>query len=234
MFMKLIIEGEKIEGVFVKRHNRFVAEVAIDGVHYFAHVPNTGRMKELLLPGARVLLRKSKDPLRKTPYDLLFVYKDDLLVAIDSGLPNRILKEAFEKREISYFKEFTEVKREVTYGKSRFDFSLNHDHGHGLVEAKCVTLVKEGGLASFPDAPTLRGTKHVLELIEAKKQGIRGAIIFIVQREDAIAFTPNTMMDPAFGEAVRKGKDAGIEFYAFKCQVTPNFVSIDRELDIII
>ena len=232
--MKLFIEGEKIQGIFVKRHNRFVAEVEIEGQHYFAHVPNTGRMRELLLPGAKVILRRSKDPMRKTGYDLLFVYKGDLLIAIDSGLPNRLLREAFEKGQLAYFQEFTQVKREVTYGKSRFDFSLNNDHSHGLVEAKCVTLVKEGGLASFPDAPTVRGTKHVLELIEAKKQGIRGAVIFIVQRKDAVAFTPNSLMDPAFGEAVQRAREQGIEFYAYNCQVTPNYVSIDQELGIII
>lgn len=231
--MKIFIEGEKISAIFRKRINRFVAEIEVNGRIYLAHVPNTGRMKELLLPGVEVIVRRVEDPHRKTPFDLLFVYKNELLIAIDSKLPNQLLHTAFVNKHIPYFKEYDTIKKEVFYGKSRFDFSLNNSQEHVLVEAKCVTLVKPGGLASFPDAPTSRGTKHVKELIDAKQAGIRGAVIFIVQRADAERFTPNHEMDPHFGEAVKEARAHGIEFYAFNCSINPDYVSINRELEII-
>ncbi len=232
--MKIFIEGERNLAIFKRRLNRFVAEIEVEGKLVLAHVPNTGRMAELLLPGASVIVRRVQDPLRKTSYDLLFVYRKELLVAIDSKLPNQLLKVAFQDKKIPYFKEYDQIKSEVHYGKSRFDFSLNNQTSNGLVEAKCVTLVKEGGLASFPDAPTERGTKHVLELIQAAREGIRGAVIFIVQRDDATIFTPNIEMDPLFGEAVKAAKEHGVEFYAYNCIVTPDYVSINQELEIII
>lgn len=232
--MKIFIEGERNLAIFRRRLNRFVAEIEVEGKSFLAHVPNTGRMAELLLPGAAVIVRRVQDPLRKTSYDLLFVYRNELLVAIDSKLPNQLLKVAFQDKKIPYFKEYDQIKSEVHYGKSRFDFSLNNQTSNGLVEAKCVTLVKEGGLASFPDAPTERGTKHVLELIQASREGIRGAVIFVVQRDDATIFTPNIEMDPLFGEAVKAAKEHGVEFYAYNCIVTPDYVSINQELEIII
>ncbi len=232
--MKIFIEGEKTLATFRRRLNRFVAEIEIDGKVHLSHVPNTGRMAELLVPGAKVIVRRIDGPLRKTSFDLLFVYYKKLLVAIDSKLPNQLLRVAFENKEIPYFKAYDQIKREVNYRKSRFDFSLNNLTENVLIEAKCVTLVKEGGIASFPDAPTERGTRHVLELIQGVQEGIRGAVIFIIQRSDATCFTPNQAMDPLFADAVKRASAAGIEFYAYSCTVTENYVSIDRELEIII
>ena len=233
--MKINIEGEKVEGVFQKRVNRFIAEVLIDGKLAITHVPNTGRMKELLLPGAKIILRKVNNPLRKTSYDLLFVYKGDLLVALDSKLPNTLLEKYFQEGLITNFSGYNHVKREVFYGKSKFDFSLNNDEGnHALVEAKCVTLVKNSELATFPDAPTDRGRKHVLELIDAVEEGIRGAVFFIVQRADGMDFTPNYEMDEKFHQAVVLAKEKGVEFYAYNCHVTPDYITIKKQLNVII
>ncbi|KAB3527618.1 DNA/RNA nuclease SfsA [Alkaliphilus serpentinus] len=231
--MKLFIDGEMHEATFIKRHNRFIAEILLDGERHLTHVPNTGRMRELLLEGARVIVRKVDNPLRKTQYDLLMVYTQrGILVAIDSKLPNRILNKAFQEGSIPEFRQYNYVKAEVTFGKSKFDFSLSNNNSNALVEAKCVTLVKENKMASFPDAPTERGTRHLLELIEAKSQGIEAAVFFIIQREDSIAFTPNQEMDKAFYGAMLKAIDEGVEFYAYNSIVKNNTVKLKDRLEI--
>ncbi|MCC5911485.1 MAG: DNA/RNA nuclease SfsA [Clostridiaceae bacterium] len=232
--MKINIDGSKIEGIFKRRVNRFIAEVLVDNKIEIVHVANTGRMKELLTEGARVIVRKVNMQHRKTQYDLLMVYKEDTLISIDSKLPNTILQQAFLKERIHYFKGYTDVKREVTFGKSKFDFHITNKETAALIEAKCVTLVKENQLASFPDAPTERGRKHVLELIEAKKQGFRAAVFFIVQRNDAVNFTPNKDMDTAFYEACFRAKQAGVELYAYNCHVDRDYIQLQDELKIIL
>lgn len=232
--MKINIDGNKILGIFQRRVNRFIAEVLIDDRIEIVHVANTGRMRELLTPGAKVIVRKVKEAHRKTEYDLLMVYKNDILISIDSKLPNYLLQKAFINREIAYFKEFTNVKREVTFGKSKFDFYVGNEKSSGLIEAKCVTLVKENNLASFPDAPTERGRKHLYELIEAKKQGYRAAVFFIVQRKDATKFTPNGEMDKAFATAVVSAENFGVELYAYNCNVTPDYVELNQEIEVIL
>ena len=232
--MKIFIEGEKIEGYFVERVNRFIARVLVNENLETVHVANTGRMKELLVPGAKVLLRYIDEPHRKTKYDLLMVYKGELLVSIDSKLPNTILAKAFSEEAIPYFKGMTNVKREVCFGKSKFDFSLSSMDQNALIEAKCVTLVKENNVASFPDAPTERGQRHVLELIEALELGFRTAVIFIIQRGDGIYFTPNEEMDKAFADAVVRAKAAGVEFYAYNTRVTKDYIELAQELEVII
>ena len=231
--MKVFIEGEKIEGFFVERVNRFIARVMIGDKIQIVHVANTGRMKELLVPGARVVLRYVDEPHRKTKYDLLMVYIDDSLVSIDSKLPNSILESAFKEGAIPYFRSLTTVKREVCFGKSKFDFSLSGNGENALIEAKCVTLVKNNKVASFPDAPTERGQRHVIELVEAKRVGFRTAVFFIIQRGDGVLFTPNREMDVKFADAVVKAKAAGVEFYAYNTRVTKDYIELTEELDII-
>ncbi|SES71941.1 sugar fermentation stimulation protein A [Natronincola peptidivorans] len=231
--MKINIEGNKIIGIFLRRVNRFIAEVNINNQLEIAHVANTGRMKELLTTGAKVILREINEPHRKTKYDLLMVYKEDILVSIDSKLPNSLLQRAFIEKAVPYFEDFNHVKREVTFGNSKFDFSLSNEKESALIEAKCVTLVKENKIASFPDAPTERGRRHILELIEAKKQGFRAAVFFIVQRADSRLFTPNEEMDKAFAEAVALAKTEGVEFYGYSCDVTIDSIALKERLKII-
>lgn len=233
--MKLFIEGEKLEALFIKRHNRFIAEIMVNGERHLTHVPNTGRMKELLYEGARVIVRRVNNPDRKTQFDLLMVYKkDDTLVAIDSKLPNRLLHKVFVEGDIPEFAEYNHVRPEVTYGKSKFDFSLSNKSSNALIEAKCVTLVKDNGVASFPDAPTERGTRHILELIEAKRQGIEAAVFFIIQREDSLTFTPNLEMDKAFYNAMVMAISEDVSFFAYNCIVTKDYVQLKNRLIITI
>lgn len=233
-FIKINIEGDKIIAIFQRRINRFVAEVLVDGNIENAHVANTGRMGELLINGAKVILRKVNNIHRKTQYDLLMVYKENTLISIDSKIPNKLLEEAFTTQYISYFKGYTDLRREVTFGNSKFDFYISNKNQSALIEAKCVTLVKENNLASFPDAPTTRGTRHVLELIEAKQQGFRAAVFFIIQRDDGKTFTPNREMDPDFYDAVKLAKVAGVEFYVYNCKITENSITLNHEVKFIL
>lgn len=230
--MNIKIEGNLKEARFIKRVNRFIGEICIDGKIHRTHIANTGRMKELLTENARVIVRHVKDEKRKTAYDLLMVYKGDVLISIDSKLPNILLEKAFRNNYMKAFSDYTAVKREVTFGKSRFDLFIHQNHHAAFIEAKCVTYVREDQVASFPDAPTERGRKHVLELIEVLQEGMRGAVYFIVQREDAIAFTPNRVMDPLFADAVESAYQAGVEFYAFICKITPEEIFIYKEIPI--
>lgn len=228
------IPGEKVSGRFHRRVNRFIGEVFVEGSLEIVHIANTGRMKELLIEGAEVILRSVDLAHRKTKYDLLMVYSGDTLISIDSKLPNVLLEKAFEKELVSGFEGYSTVRREVSYGKSRFDLSLlNPDTKEfALIEAKCVTLVKDRGLATFPDAPTIRGQKHVLELMDALKAGYRGEVFFVVQREDGEVFRPNSGMDPEFANAVALAHKAGVNFRAFNCRVSLKGIELFREIPV--
>jgi len=228
------IPGEKVPGLFQRRVNRFIGEVFVEGHLETVHIANTGRMKELLTKDAKVILRKVNQPHRKTKFDLLMVYHGNTLISIDSKLPNQLLEKAFMEGKISGFEGFSTVKREVTYGKSRLDLSLLHPKTKelALIEAKCVTLVKNEGLATFPDAPTTRGRKHVLELMEALKAGHRGEVFFVVQRNDGKVFRPNREMDPAFSEAVILAAKAGVKFRAYTCIVRPEGIELFKEIPV--
>lgn len=230
--MTIAIKGQIIEGRFVKRLNRFIAQVEIEGNIEICHVPNTGRMRELLVEGARVVVRRVSDESRKTKYDLLMVYYNNVLVAIDSRLPNHILFEAFRDRQVDCFGDYEDVKKEVTFGNSRFDIGLISKDRNTLIEAKCVTLVDEG-VAKFPDAPTERGVKHVKELIEAKAVGFNAGVFFIIQRNDAKYFTPHSDMDPAFAEALKKAYEKGVIIKALKCNVETDKIYIMDEIEVV-
>ena len=228
------IPGEKVQGLFQRRVNRFIGEVFVEGTLETVHIANTGRMKELLIKDAKVILRRVHQPHRKTKFDLLMVYYQDVLISIDSKLPNKLLEKAFHEGMISGFQGFSTLRREVTFGKSRFDLSLlNPDTKElALIEAKCVTLVKDHGLATFPDAPTTRGLKHVLELIEALKAGHRGEVFFVVQRRDGKFFRPNGEMDSEFSQAVTLAKKAGVNFRAFNCEVDLEGIRLLEEIPV--
>ncbi|EOC99947.1 DNA/RNA nuclease SfsA [Caldisalinibacter kiritimatiensis] len=228
--MKLKIDGNILEGYFHRRVNRFIAEVYINNKLEKAHVPNTGRMKELLVEGAKVLVRKVEKTERKTKFDLLMVYYNNILVNIDSKIPNILLYKGFQEKKLNYFKEYNEVKREVTYGNSRFDIGLIGKE-NALIEAKCVTFVRNK-IAMFPDAPTKRGVKHINELIKATKEGVKTAVFFIIQRDDAEVFMPNWEMDKEFSSCLRKAYNNGVKIVPLICKVTRKTICIDKEIDI--
>ncbi|RKD34779.1 sugar fermentation stimulation protein SfsA [Thermohalobacter berrensis] len=227
------IKGDIQEAFFIKRLNRFVAKILVNNKIEFAHVPNTGRMKELLIKDRKVLVRKVEDKNRKTKYDLLMVFYKDTLVAIDSRLPNKILYKAFYNKQLPYFKDYVEVKKEINFGKSRFDIGLVNRKNIVLIEAKCVTLV-ENNIAKFPDAPTERGTKHIKEIIKASSEGFGTGIFFIIQRNDAKFFSPNWELDSKFSEALKEANDRGVLIKAITCNINKEKMSLNEEIPIIL
>ncbi|AEV69453.1 DNA/RNA nuclease SfsA [Acetivibrio clariflavus] len=213
------IEGELVKGRFVERLNRFEAVVEIEGSRELVHVPNTGRLKELLTKKAAVLVRKFDNPNRKTKFGLLFVKKGGVWVSIDSAnLPNRIVYDALKSNTFEQFAAYSEIRREVTLLNSRFDFGLFNGEQEYYIEVKGVTLV-EDRQAFFPDAPTTRGTRHLEELVNIKLSGKGAGVIFIVQREDADEIRPNDRTDKGFGIALRNAKKAGVDLFAYVCKI---------------
>lgn len=225
------IQNKVIKGKFIKRLNRFEAMIDIEGEANLVHVPNTGRCRELLLEGADVLLEKREGKQRKTAYELIMVYKEGKLVSIDSQLPNKLAEEAIKNNEIAELKDYDYIKREKTYGDSRFDLYLEKEGERAFVEIKGVTLEVDG-VAKFPDAPTERGTKHIYELIKAKQEGYRACILFVIQLSFAEYFTPNSLMDPDFAQALNNASIAGIEILAYGCDVLENEVKIIKPMEV--
>ena len=223
-----------IKAEFINRPNRFYSTVIVNGEEIKVHVPNTGRCREILIPGCTVFLREETNPTRKTPYDLIAVYKGNKLISIDSHIPNKVIDEALKNKKVEGLEEYTNILREKTFGKSRFDFKLSTDEGKEyFLEVKGVTL-EENGHSRFPDAPTERGAKHLFELVEAKKQGYGAGVMFLIQLEDVNKFSPNDERDKAFGEALRFAKENGIDIFAYNCIVTEDGIEIKEPVDIIL
>lgn len=217
------------KGKFIRRVNRFIAEVEVDGLVERVHVKNTGRCKELFIEGVTCYLEKSDNPDRKTRYSLIVIEKNGMLINIDSQVPNKVIEEALLDGLIDNIKE---IKREVTYGASRFDVKVTfNDDSEGFIEVKGVTLEEEG-IVRFPDAPTSRGTKHVMELIDAKEKGYFAMIAFVVQLEDCEYFTPNKRTDPVFSAALKEAQEKGVEVRAFTCKVSPDTLTLADEISV--
>lgn len=218
-----------VQAEFIERPNRFVAYVNLDGRREKVHVKNTGRCKELLLPGARVYLEQSSNPARSTAYDLVAVEKENRLVNMDSQAPNKVVEEWLHTK--SLFPDLVLVRPETTYGKSRFDFYVETKTEKIFIEVKGVTL-EENGVVSFPDAPSERAVKHVEELIQAKKDGYRVMVLFVIQMESVNYFTPNRVTHKEFAESLYKAKEAGVEILAYDCQVTPDSMTIGKPVPV--
>ena len=221
--------GEIITGTFVARPNRFIAHVRLQGEEVVCHVKNTGRCRELLRPGVRVWLEKGTNPNRKTAYDLVTVEKDGRLVNMDAQAPNRIFGEWANNLEPGIIR----VCPEVFFEDSRLDFLLETEQGKHYVEVKGVTL-EENGHVLFPDAPTERGVRHLHTLIRAVEQGYRATVFFVVQMADVWDFSPNDKTHPEFGQALRKAAAAGVQVLAYTCRVTPEEVTIDCPIPVIL
>ena len=208
------------EGFFITRLNRFAALVNVAGREEMVHVANSGRLRELFEPGRRLLLAPAPGEHRKTRYDLALVDLGHTLVSADARLPNGLLAECLAAGELPPFSDFPNVRREVTYGESRLDLMLEGPPGKCYLETKSVTLVEDGGLALFPDAPTTRGVKHLHTLTRVAAEGHRAGAVFVVQRSDARSLVPHDTADPEFGAALREARDAGVEVRAYCCSVT--------------
>ena len=209
------------KATFLARPNRFIAHVELAGEQVVCHVKNTGRCRELLVPGAEVWLEKGSNPGRKTAWDLIAVQKDAHLINMDAQAPNKVFAEWAAQWE----PELTALHSEVTYGQSRLDFCLETPHGLHYVEVKGVTL-EENGHTRFPDAPTERGIKHLQELMRAAAEGHRASAVFVIQMEDVTDFAPNDDTHPAFGAALREAAKAGVQVVAVNCRVTPDSLEI--------
>ena len=227
-----------IEGRFLSRPNRFIAHVEVQGEQGTAHVKNTGRCRELLIPGVTVLLQHHPGALeagRKTEYSLIGVYKGDILINMDSQAPNQVAEEWL--RTGGFTGEtgiaVSDIHREVTYGNSRFDLAFLADGEQAYMEVKGVTLEVDH-VAKFPDAPTERGVKHVKELALASKRGLRAYILFVIQMKGITSFMPNMDTHPAFGEALQEASQAGVHIMAYDCIVTKEELSIDQSIEVFI
>ncbi len=212
-----------VPAAFLRRINRFVAEVMIDGHAEQVHVKNTGRLQELLVPGAKVTLQRAEDPTRKTAFDLISVYKPGLeWVNIDSLVPNALMKQWLAGQH------YDVVKPEYTYGNSRFDFYMERQEEKYLTEVKGCTLAAdmEQGIGLFPDAPTLRGVKHLKELAAAAEEGFHCQLAFVIQMNGIRKVLPNHDTQPEFGQALDHATKAGVQIAYYKCHVEADRIEI--------
>ena len=209
-----------IKGIFESRPNRFIANVWIDGILETVHVKNTGRCKELLLPGSTVILEDCQNPNRKTRYDLIAVYKEGLgLINMDSQAPNKVVFEWLKKQDYDY------IKPEYKYGNSRVDFYMEKNGEKYLMEVKGCTLEIDG-IGYFPDAPTERGVKHLKELASATKDGYHCSIAFVIQMPGISMVLPNGVTHPEFKQAFEEAIASGVEVYYLQCQIEEDSLEI--------
>lgn len=217
--------GKLEEGILLQRVNRFLALVEVAGSPKPAFIANSGRLTELMIPGAIVFLSPAARPRGRTQLDLKLVDQAGVLVSVDTRTPNDLLHHELLDGCLAEFPGRFFIRREVTYGNSRFDFALVSPDDHCLVEAKSVTLVRNA-TALFPDAPSQRAAKHMATLQSAAASGYRAAVVFLVQREDAGSFSPHDAMDPDFGRALREAMSHGVEAYAYVCKVNLEGIKI--------
>ena len=211
--------GSVVKAEFIRRPNRFIAHCLLNGEEVICHVKNTGRCRELLVPGADVYLcRAAEGSVRKTLYDLIAVQKGERLINMDSYAPNLAAGEFLRQR-------FDSVRAEVKYRDSRMDFLCERDSRKTFVEVKGVTLEKDDAVF-FPDAPTERGARHLRELVHAVEEGYGAAVLFVIQMEHVRYFSPHDDTDPEFGKALREAVAAGVEVWAYSCHVKPDSMVI--------
>ena len=213
-----------VPGVFLERPNRFIAHVEIDGTVETVHVKNTGRCRELLPRGAKVYCQRSGNPNRKTKYDLIAVEKNGRLINMDSQAPNLAAGEWLRKGGLG---QMENLRAETVHGDSRFDFSFTLGGRPCFLEVKGVTL-EEDGVCAFPDAPTLRGAKHLRGLHQAASEGCGCYVLFVIQMEGVKYLHPNDHTDPAFAAALREAAAAGVQVLAVECAVTPDSMEITK------
>jgi len=219
--------------IFVERANRFGAWVELAGRREYVHLPDPGRLKELLVPGNPVWLRRSARPGRKTGFSLVMAQENGHWISLDTGVPTQVVRHALQAGELPEFAGYTQVRPEFPYGHSRLDFLLTGARGPCLLEVKSVTLVVKG-IGLFPDAVSSRATRHLQALIQAVGEGYRAAVLFVVQRDDARAVAANSATDPKFAATLRQAAAAGVEFYARTCQVSPLSITLKDPVPVLI
>lgn len=229
------VKGRLLEGIFERRLTRFSVLVNVNGETLPCFLPNPGRLCELLVSGTKVVLREhvAAREKRKTSCDIVGVYSGNTIVSLDSRVPNKLVFEALKHGDLPEFRNYGALKTEYRHGRSRFDFLL---YGGEMVkpcllEVKSCTLVRDG-IAMFPDAPTERGVRHVLELAKALNEGFRAALLFIIQRSDAKVFMPNDEVDPKFGMALREAAKRGVEVYAYMAVFAGNKIILNGKVEV--
>ncbi|MEE1312482.1 MAG: DNA/RNA nuclease SfsA [Lachnospiraceae bacterium] len=220
-----------INGIFIRRPNRFLAHVEIEGKEEICHVKNTGRCKELLIPGTKVYVQRHNNPNRKTKFSLIGVQKENLLINMDSQAPNQAVLEWINRGGL--FSNPSFIKREKTYGNSRFDLYVEYEGKKAFIEVKGVTL-EEDGIAKFPDAPTERGIKHIEELIRCQNDGYEAYLLFVIQMKGIKYFSPNDHTHAEFGNTLRKASASGVHIIAMDCNITPDTMEIDQEIPVVL
>lgn len=220
--------SDVVSGIFVSRPNRFIALVSVNGREERCHVKNTGRCREILVPGAKLILQKSDNEGRKTKYDVIAVYKGKRIINIDSQVPNAVVAESI--RDLGIIDGIKSVRRETSYGNSRFDLFVEADK-NTFVEVKGVTL-EDDGVVMFPDAPTERGLKHVNELVDAVENGFDAIIFLVIQMSDVRYFTPNYATDSKFGRALENAAKHGVKVIAYDCDVKEDSIEIGKPVEI--
>lgn len=217
--------------VFRARLNRFAVSVELEGREVQAHLPNSGRMSELLVAGRPVLLAKQPAQHRKTGYDMILIGWGERWIGVDARMPPPLVEEALQEGRIQALRGYEKVRRETAFGGSRIDLLLSDRTHHCLLETKSVNLVC-GDRALFPDAPTLRGTRHLRTLITARAEGHRAAVLFVIQREDARRFSPYEQADYTFAQTLREASQAGVEVYAYRCRVSPQGMDLTDSVSV--
>ena len=215
--------------VFLDRPNRFIAHVDLNWQTETVHVKNTGRCKELLIPGTEVILEESVNPARKTKYDLICVNKSGRWINMDSQVPNKAAAEWIRAGRL--FPEEVTLKTEKVYGNSRFDIYVESPCRKAFIEVKGVTL-EENDIARFPDAPTQRGVKHVEELIRCQEDGYEAYLLFVIQMKGIREFEPNWSTHPQFGEVLQKAQNAGVHLLAYDCLIREDYIEIQDPVPI--
>lgn len=217
-----------VPGIFRNRPNRFIAHVEIDGKEQVVHVKNTGRCRELLVPGVAVWCQRADNPARKTQYDLITVRKGQRLINMDSQAPNTAAREWLESGGLG---NIDNLRQETVHGNSRFDFSFTKEGKTCFLEVKGVTL-EDNGVCAFPDAPTERGAKHLRGLAEAARQGYGAYVLFVIQMADVKYLHPNDRTDPDFGAALREAAAQGVKVLAVACQISENEMMISGSVPV--
>jgi len=225
------IADRLLKATFVRRENRFSCVARFAGKEEIVYLANSGRLETVLSPGRTVFLAERSSPHRATSYDLVLAAIDGMYVSVDDRVPADLVNQALLAGALPNFPKYSSIRREIARGRSRLDFLLSGSDSQCFLEVKSVTLVRRG-TALFPDAPTLRGRRHLESLVWAKKEGYEAAILFVVQREDATRLSPNDQVDRNFGRALRLARLSGVNVLAYKCRVTPREISLAEEIPV--
>ncbi|WP_106755411.1 DNA/RNA nuclease SfsA [Pannonibacter carbonis] len=226
-----------IGGRLVRRYKRFLADVVLDadGSEVTAHCANPGSMLGLNAPGSRVYLSRSDNPARKLPLSWELIEADGVLVGISTAHPNRLVEEAILAGSVPGLSGYPHLRREVKYGvNSRIDILLEApDRPRCYVEVKNVHLMRQPGLAEFPDSVTARGAKHLRELSDMVREGHRAVMVYLVQRPDCDRLAMASDIDPAYAAALAEARAAGVEVIAIGCSVTPEAIRVNRVVEVV-